>query len=113
MDTNNCKTDEAIIQITVNDCINSDTLIKTYNLITLNGDGLNDILFIENISNYPDAEVTIFSRWGRQLFNKKSYNNANISWPAPNENIPSGTYYYTVTNNKLILLKGWIEILKN
>jgi|688.fasta_scaffold00322_41 gliding motility-associated-like protein len=113
MDTNNCKTDEAIIQITVNDCINSDTLIKTYNLITPNGDGLNDILFIENISNYPDTEVTIFSRWGRQLFNKKNYNNANISWPAPNENIPSGTYYYTVTNNKLILLKGWIEILKN
>lgn len=112
-DENNCHTEPDSVQITVNDCSSSDTTIKTYHLVTPNNDGLNDVLFIENIHKYPNAEVTIFNRWGKQIFSKKSYNNASISWPGQNENIPSGTYYYTVTDGKILLLKGWTEILKN
>ncbi len=112
-DENNCTTDPDIIQISVKDCSNKDTTIKTYHLITPNNDGLNDILFIENIQKFPTAEVTVYNRWGKQLFSKRSYNNASISWPAPNEDITGGTYYYTVTDRSILLLKGWIEILKN
>lgn len=112
-DTNYCKTDEDIIQISVSDCSNIDTLIKTYHLITPNKDGLNDFFMIDNIEHYPKAVVTIFNRWGATLFSKDNYNNTNVFWPATNENVIGGTYYYTITNNNYLIKKGWIEILKD
>jgi gliding motility-associated-like protein len=111
-DLNNCKTLSDTVEITVLDC-KTDSTIKTYNLITPNNDGINDVLFIENIKNHPNAEVTVFTRWGDQIFSTKGYDNTNVVWPLKNQSITSSTYFYVITENKLILNKGWIEILKN
>jgi gliding motility-associated-like protein len=72
--------------------------------ITPNADGKNDFLMIENIAAYPDNRVTISTRWGKKVFELLGYDNlenvfsgrANVP---PVENLPSGTYHYSISLN--------------
>ena len=73
---------------------------KIPNIITPNGDGVNDIFVIPpqcliNSDGPPDNEVTIFNQWGDQVYNKKDYQN---DWNGyyNNDRLPPGTYYYVV-----------------
>ena len=65
------------------------------NIISPNGDGINDKWVIENIDQYPNNEVKIFDKAGRVLYSKKSYDN---SWDATLNGAPlaEGTYFYIV-----------------
>lgn len=69
--------------------------IRATNILSPNGDGLNDKWVIDNIDLYPKNEVRVFNRAGRFIYGKKGYDN---SWDgtlngAP---LPEGTYYYTI-----------------
>ena len=44
-------------------------------IFTPNSDGLNDILEIEGISNYPSNHVVIFNRYGQKMFEASPYLN--------------------------------------
>ncbi|MBT2559014.1 gliding motility-associated C-terminal domain-containing protein [Hymenobacter sp. ISL-91] len=71
--------------------------IRIPNAFTPNGDGRNDTWQIEFIEQFPDNTVTVFNRWGTQVFSAQNYSRAN-EW---NGNIngkpaPVGTYYYVV-----------------
>lgn len=100
------------IPITITD-INGPCKVKIYNTITSNGDGINDFFTIDNIEEFPDNEITIFNRWGKQLYNRKNYDNKN-GWPTANEKITPSTYFYILNLGKSINpIKGWVEILKN
>ena len=59
------------------------------NIITPNGDGLNDVLVITNADKYPSNLLQVFNRWGKRVFEMKDYNN---SWGG--DNLADGTYYY-------------------
>jgi len=70
-----------------------------------NGDGINDLLVIPGIENYPDCELSIYNRWGNLIYRKKQYDN---SWDAkPNIGsmvvgkgmVQPGTYYYILEFN--------------
>jgi gliding motility-associated-like protein len=41
-------------------------------VITPNGDGKNDTWIIRNIDQYPEAELLIFNRWGRKIYQTKN-----------------------------------------
>ncbi len=92
-------------------------LINVFNGMTPNGDGKNDFLFIENIDQYPNAEVDIYNRWGQHLYHATGYNNIDKKWNGTLGNsdalAPTGTYFYVISlgggNGKPI--KGWIELL--
>lgn len=87
--------------------------IETYTGFSPNGDGINDIWFIENIENYPNNKVYIYNRWGNKLFETSNYNNYNNAWNGTaNGNIlPSGTYFYVIKlDNGTGVKKGWIEL---
>lgn len=80
--------------------------IVIYNGITPNGDGLNDYFLIDGIRNYPNNKVTIYNRWGVKVFETTSYDSdGNVfkgyshgrTTIAPNEMLPTGTYYYVLT----------------
>lgn len=61
-----------------------------------NGDGVNDALFFDNIQQFTDREFTVFNRWGQIVFQQKNYDNA---WQGTNQNgeqLPEGTYYFTL-----------------
>lgn len=98
--------------ITITD-INGPCRVKIYNTITANNDGINDFLTIDNVEEFPDNEITIFNRWGKQLYNRKNYDNKN-GWPTVNEKIVPSTYFYILNLGKgTNLIKGWVEVLKN
>ncbi|WP_316812311.1 gliding motility-associated C-terminal domain-containing protein [Pedobacter heparinus] len=69
--------------------------IKATNILSPNGDGLNDKWVIDNIDFYPNNEVKVFNRTGRLMYSKKAYDN---SWEGTLNGAPltEGTYYYII-----------------
>jgi gliding motility-associated-like protein len=82
-------------------------------VITPDGDNKNDVWLIENIEEFPDNHVIIFDRWGSSVFKANAYNNSSISWNG--QNVPTGTYYYTLIvkmAGSKIEKKGFVELVK-
>ena len=83
-----------------------------------NGDGINDFFNITGIENYPNAEVTIYNRWGDEVWANgvSGYkNNMSDGFIGKNKQdgiLPDGTYYYVVKFNveKLNNQAGYIQI---
>lgn len=78
--------------------------VVVYDVITPNGDGVNDVFMIKGIEYYPNNKVMVFDKWGDIVFEQSNYNN---KWSATRgtngEALPDGTYYYVVklgTQNK-------------
>ena len=59
------------------------------NVVTPNGDGINDIFLIENALNQPNNHLIILNRWGNLMYESAPYLN-NFS---PSEFL-DGTYFY-------------------
>lgn len=82
------------------------------NMVTPNGDGVNDVWVVKNIDLYPNNEVKIFDRAGRVIYYKNGYNN---EWDASfnGAQVPEDTYYYVLYfdsgKNKLT---GFISVVK-
>ncbi len=74
--------------------------------ISPNGDGKgNESLLISNISLYPDNEITIFNRWGNEVFTMKGYDNDDHAFKGvantgiftnTSKELPDGVYYYVI-----------------
>lgn len=75
------------------------TKIKATNIMSPNGDGINDKWVIDNIDRYPNNEVKVFDKSGRFIYGKKGYDN---SWEGTSNGVPlaEGTYYYTIDFGK-------------
>lgn len=69
--------------------------IKATNIMSPNGDGINDRWVVDNIDLYPNNEVKVFDKVGRFIYGKKGYDN---SWEGTLNGVPlaEGTYYYTI-----------------
>lgn len=72
--------------------------ISVPNTITPNGDGINDVWRISGISDFPQAQVTVFSRWGQVVFRDIGYAEP---WDGTNrgKRLPTATYYYVIELN--------------
>ena len=87
--------------------------ILVHNVITPNGDGLNDKFIIDCIENYPDNLIQIFTRWGVRVRTFERYDNKATSWDGTNdkgEPLPDGTYYYVLNIKSLGARTGWVFI---
>lgn len=62
---------------------------------TPNGDGKNDTWLLPNIESMPDADVSIFNRWGSVIFHSKGYA---TPWTGQigDTPAPSGIYTYLI-----------------
>lgn len=90
--------------------------IKIYKGITANGDGINDVLTIDNIEEFPNSHIIIFNRWGKQMADIKGYNNTTNPWPTQDnlDNLTPSTYFYILDlGDGSKQIKGWIELIKN
>ena len=65
------------------------------NTITPDGDGVNDVWNIPEIENYPDANVSIYNRWGNEVFSSKGYEQPWDGTQDGNE-LPTGSYFYII-----------------
>ena len=87
--------------------------LKITNLLTPNGDGLNDYWEIEAINAYPNNSVTIFDAHGRVVFTQKAYQN---TWDgnSTGHSLVSGTYFYVVDfgDGSSKVRKGYVTIIK-
>jgi gliding motility-associated-like protein len=78
------------------------------NMVTMNGDGFNDLFKIENLSLYAQNQLQILNRWGRVVFKSDNYQN---NWPP--SDVVAGAYYYVLDlSGPDESYKGWIEVLK-
>ena len=78
------------------------------NVVTPNGDGLNDAFYIGNVINFPDARLTVYNRWGTKVYDSKPYLN---EW-VPIE-MSAGVYYYILTSEYFPELRGDLTIFKD
>jgi gliding motility-associated-like protein len=69
--------------------------ITPNNVVSPDGDGVNDFWTIENLSSYPNNEVKIFDKAGRIIFNEKNYQN---TWNGQlnGTTLHEGTFYYVI-----------------
>jgi gliding motility-associated-like protein len=91
-------------------------LVKVYTGVTPNNDNNNDTWFIQNIEMFPNNRVTLYSRWGVQVYEEKGYDNRTRVWPTADHlnNLTSSTYFYIIElGDGSRPLKGWVELLKN
>jgi len=87
--------------------------IIVHNVITPNGDGLNDKFIIECIENFPDNSVQIFTRWGDVIRKFERYDNKSVVWDGTNdkgEPMPDGTYYYILNIKNQTSRTGWVFV---
>ncbi|MFW6019383.1 MAG: gliding motility-associated C-terminal domain-containing protein [Bacteroidales bacterium] len=64
------------------------------NVITPNGDGINDYFKIEGLENYPGSKLIILDRNGKELYVDENYQN-----DFDGNNLPEGSYYYILQVN--------------
>lgn len=81
-----------------------------------NDDGTNDTWIIKGIDAFPDAQVTIFDRWGQQVFEAVGYSAAK-SWNGQHNgrNVTDGVYYYIVDlrdDQYKEPFKGFVTVLR-
>ena len=74
-----------------------------------NGDGINDLLVIPALAQYPDFEMEIFNRQGNKVYEYKRNGSPDPvwwdgrstgKWNLGNDILPAGTYFYVIRFNK-------------
>ena len=72
-----------------------------------NGDGFNDGYFIRGIDRFPENVITVYNRWGNEVFHKENYKNT--QWYGQNKNgddLPEGTYFVVLVIKGLDIKKS-------
>ncbi len=73
-------------------------VLEIPNFISPNDDGYNDSWVIRGLTNYDDAHIQIFDRYGKIFVDKRNYNNSEV-WDGKylGRVINSGSYWYIIT----------------
>jgi gliding motility-associated-like protein len=71
-------------------------LIDPVNTFTPNGDGINDTWDIPTLADYPQADVSVYDRWGQRVFHSLGY-----KAPFDGADLPLGTYYWYIQLNNV------------
>lgn len=88
------------------------------NVVTPNGDGVNDRFVIVNLvegKGYPNNTLSIYDRWGKRVFHKENISSDDDFWDPAADNIPCGTYFWRFSGKGYlgnIQRNGSVEVLK-
>lgn len=102
--------DPAIVTIVIDP-----TECEVPNIITPNGDGTNDVLFIACIPpEDPNNSLRVFNRWGDEIFSAEPYMN---DWDGnvDGDPVPAATYFYLFypdRNDQSEVLAGYIKVVR-
>lgn len=100
------QTATATVLIMINECG-----IKIPNAFTPNGDGVNDYFVIPGSERFDRMELSIFNRWGNEVYRSNNYNN---DWAGLN--LHEGVYYYQLRayeSGRLVYQDGWVLLRRN
>lgn len=90
MQSENCRSQFFSVNLLAGNCI-------LPNVITPNGDGINDVLDFG--PHFNAINLVIYDRWGREVFRANGYQN---TWSGTNiagQALPEGVYYYVLERN--------------
>jgi hypothetical protein len=82
------------------------------NVITVNGDGINDLWLLPNaFSKNPEINVIIYNDKGIEIFNVNDYQN---NWPESSTTFKSQNmlFYYSIRKDGDVLKQGTITVIK-
>ncbi|MBQ4420975.1 MAG: gliding motility-associated C-terminal domain-containing protein [Bacteroidales bacterium] len=92
--------------------------LKFPNVITANGDGINDVFEIYDILRqtiFEETELFIYSRYGKRVYYKKNISKYEDFWDPAATNTSSGTFFYRFlakSKHRNVEFSGTIEVLK-
>lgn len=69
-------------------------LVNPVNTFSPNGDGINDVWEVPELMNYPQADVSIYDRWGQRVYHSIGYKE-----PFDGAGLPTATYYWYIQVN--------------
>jgi len=86
--------------------------VEANNILSPNGDGINDIWVVKNIAFYPDNIVTVYDKAGQVVFTRKGYSN---DWGGTYRGsvLSEGTYNYLIDLGNGTNIKGFITVVSN
>lgn len=88
-----CTCDDAILRLTVGEGIDC----EPPNIFTPNGDGVNEAFIIPcllDTDDYPNSQLSVFNRWGDEVYNSPRPYPNNWRGTFNGENLPVDTYFY-------------------
>lgn len=108
----NCA-DTAKQTLNYNESLNN---VKFSNVFTPNNDGINDLFFIDGISQCGEYELTFFNRWGQEIF-KTTTNQPKWDGKTTNgQDALAGVYYYLgyykKQNEPKVKLHGTVTLIR-
>lgn len=86
------------------------------NVITPNGDGVNDMIDYSALGNKQNLMFNIFDRYGNKIFQAGKLSGYQWNGTTGGKKVPTGTYWYSVTwnendkKNTLIKYSGWVMV---
>lgn len=102
--------------VVVDQCLYADTLaidinsinceIVIPNVVTPNGDGINDYFMINGLGSFPGSALNVYNRWGNSLYTSDDYKN---DW---SPNVTSGTYFYILNVSDGRKFNGFFQVFK-
>jgi gliding motility-associated-like protein len=95
-----------------NAIIGEERAIIPADAFTPNVDVINETYLIQGNQNHPNAMVTVYNRYGHEVFKPINYQN---DWTGRNGSgsgmLPAGSYYYVIyLRNGSTPMDGWIFI---
>ncbi len=115
-------TGDSVYTVTLTACLGSgccNTYTTTYeviggvpiispNVVTPNGDGVNDALVFANLHYYIKSNVIVYNRWGAIVYSGKDYQNDWIP------NVVDGVYYYELTGLYIYVpITGFFQVVRD
>jgi gliding motility-associated-like protein len=94
-DANGCAAAE---NVTVG-VIGSEDCLEFPDIITPNNDGYNDLFRIRNIDLFPNAELIIYNRWGKQVYSTKNISANPWDGKIKGQVLPTDSYHYILDLN--------------
>lgn len=83
------------------------------NILSPDGDGVNDVWLVKYIEDFPNNELTVFDRTGRVVYQKNGYDN---TWDGSVNGRPlsEDTYYYVLTvDSGKKQITGYISVVRS
>ncbi len=80
--------------------------IRLYNVITPNGDGSNDVLYIDGLNSNLVTEIRVINHWGQKVYENKNYSNNWGGTDSGGNPLPAGNYYYLVRTGTTTFKRG-------
>ena len=82
-----------------------------YSGFSPNGDGINDVFYVNGVEAFPNNVLLVFNRWGNRVYNKEGYDNTfDGTWE--NTILVDGTYFYVFDDGNGNRYTGYVQIAR-